>query len=101
MTKRQTSSVQAWDNEGGAAAAPDPAPVGGGLLPRMRHDKQPQDTAAGCRVRAEADLAQAERMDTVNGRERFEHSAASWTARGDLLARLDASRATRAAKEVD
>ena len=101
MTDRQTSSFQAWENEGGPAAARDPASGQDGLLPLMRRSKQPQDTAAGCRVRAEADLAQAERMDTAHGRERFEHSAASWTARGDLLARLDSSRAARAATVRD
>lgn len=67
--------------------------------PSMRQGKQPHDTAAGCRVRAEADLARADEMDTAHGRERFEHSAASWTARGDLLARLDASRAARESAE--
>ena len=95
MTDPQTSGLQAWDEEGAALVAREPASGQGGLPPPMRHGKQPQDTAAGCRVRAEADLAQSQRMDTVHGRQRFEHSAASWTARGDLLARLDASRAAR------
>ena len=101
MASRHASDIQTWDNEGGSVPARAPAPPKGGLLPLMRHTRQPQDTAAGCRLRAEADLKQAERMDTARGRERFEHSAACWTARGDLLARLDASRAARQAIERD
>lgn len=99
MSTANHPRVQAWEDEGGAVPprAP-PTPAESMRLPLARqHSKQPQDTAAGCHIRAEADLAQAGRMDTAHGRERFEHSAASWTARGELLARLDASRAVRQA----
>ena len=102
MSTANHPRVQAWEDEGGAVPPRKSDAADSGLLTLMRqHGKQPQDTAAGCRIRAEADLEQAGRMDTAHGRERFEHSAASWTARGDLLARLDASRAVRQAMAED
>lgn len=102
MSTASHPRVQSWEDEGGAIRTHPPAPETDMLLPLTRqHSKQPQDTAAGCRIRAEADLEQAGRMDTAHGRERFEHSAASWTARGELLARLDASRAVRKAMAED
>lgn len=61
--------------------------------------RQERDTAAGCRIRAEEDLRQAGSMDTDQGRRKFEHSAASWTARGDLLQRLEASFKTRGTRQ--
>lgn len=65
-------------------------------LPRLaRPNRQPQDTEAGCRERAAANLAQAATMDTAHGRGRLEHSAASWTTRADLLHRLDESSEAR------
>lgn len=72
-------------------------------LPRIsRPNRQPQDTEAGCRARAAANLEQAATMDTAHGRDRLEHSAASWTTRADLLHRLDASSdARRAATAAD
>ena len=77
-------------------------PLGEGLsirLPRLaRPHRQPQDTVAGCRDRASADLAEAEGMDTAHGRTRLEHSAASWTKRGDLLQRLEDSFQARTAR---
>ena len=73
-------------NQGGAAAAPRRSAPGTGL---PAHRRSPRDTVAGCRDAATLDLAKAAIMDTANGRLRLEHSAASWTARGDLLQRLD------------
>lgn len=78
------SPEERWENEGGTIpppsqsprAAPRPAPSTG---------KQPQDTVAGCRHLAEKDLVRALGTDTVHGRLKFEHSAAIWTQRGDLL----------------
>ena len=96
MTDRQLSSVDHWENEGGStphrsAQAPTRR------LPRLSHGsrKAPQDTAAGCRARAAADLAAAATMDTANSRLKFEHSALVWGARGDLLERFEASRRAR------
>jgi hypothetical protein len=54
-----------------------------------------QDTAAGCRELAAADLARAVLMDTANGRRRLETSANSWTTRAELIQRMDASFETR------
>jgi hypothetical protein len=51
--------------------------------------KQPADTAAGCRDRAAADLLAAATMTTRNGQLRMESSAACWSARADLLQRMD------------
>ena len=50
-----------------------------------------RDTAASCHRRAAADRTLAGGMDTHNGRRKFEASAASWEARGELLGRLEAS----------
>jgi hypothetical protein len=47
-----------------------------------------QNTVAGCRLLAEGDLARALRTDTEQGRRKFEHSAATWTQRGDMLENL-------------
>ncbi len=66
--------------------------------PQARGFKQPQDTVAGCRSRAEADLLASVVMSTANERIRLETSAASWNARADLLQRLDDNYAARKAK---
>jgi hypothetical protein len=59
--------------------------------------KAVQDTAAGCRELAAADLARASLMDTANGRRRLESSASSWTSRAQLIQRLDDSSEARRA----
>lgn len=56
-----------------------------------RTKKAAQDTVAGCREFAAADLARASLMDTENGRRRLETSALSWTSRAQLIQRLDDS----------
>ena len=66
-----------------------------GLDRLMQRGRQAQDTAAGCHSLAAADMLRAGSMDTVMGRAKLEHSAASWTARGDMLQRLDASHEAR------
>lgn len=95
MIDRQLSSVDNWENEGGREASRTTSP--GNRLPRLPHraSKAPHDTAAGCRARAAADLATAATMDTANGRQKLEHSATNWSARGDLLARLERGRLPR------
>jgi len=61
--------------------------------------KQPQDTEQGCRAFAAADLASAGLLTGAYPRARMEHSAASWTARADLLQRIEAGiAATRSAR---
>lgn len=54
---------------------------------KPRSSKLPADTAVGCRERAAADLLASAAMSTRNGRQRLETSAASWTARAELLQR--------------
>ena len=63
--------------------------------PQARGFKQPQDTVAGCRSRAEADLLASLVMAIPNERIRLETSAASWTARAEMLQRLDDTHAAR------
>ena len=60
-----------------------------GLPPLSRARRQPQDTVEGCRERAAADLAAAAALDASRGRWKFEHSAAAWTTRADMLARIE------------
>ena len=57
--------------------------------------QQTQDTIEGCRDNARFDSREAARMGTANARSKYELSAASWTARGDMLQRLETSRAAR------
>jgi len=57
--------------------------------PTARRNKAPHDTAAGCRVRADADLLASVSMLTANERIRLETSAASWGARAMLLQGID------------
>jgi hypothetical protein len=70
---------QRWVSEG-RTMNPAPQPSG----------KDTRDTAAGCRDRAAADLAQALAASTANGRRMLESSAASWTSRAELLGRIEA-----------
>jgi hypothetical protein len=58
-------------------------------LATHRH-KQPQDTELGCRAFAAADLLQAGALTGAYPRARMEHSAATWTARAELLHRVEA-----------
>lgn len=63
-----------------------------------RTTKSPRDTAAGCRIRAEADLLASVTMLTANERIRLEVSAASWGARAELLQSIDDRTAARKAQ---
>lgn len=51
--------------------------------------KRKEDTAIGCRDLAAGSLAQVVPTATLNERRRFEHSAVMWTARADLLDRME------------
>jgi predicted RNA polymerase sigma factor len=66
--------------------------------PQVSDSKRPQDTVAGCRGRAEADLLASLVMAIPNERRRLETSAASWSARADMLQRLDDNHEARKAK---
>ena len=59
--------------------------------------KAAEDTAAGCREHAAADLTRAAQMDTANGRQRLEASAASWESRAASIEDLDDSSEARRA----
>ena len=63
--------------------------------PKARTKKTPQDTAVGCRMRAEADLLVSVAMLTANQRARLEASAAVWSARARLLEVLEERFAAR------
>jgi hypothetical protein len=78
--------IVAWENEGGNLAAP-PSP----RAPRhiVRSGKRAEDTALGCRANAAANLVRANAPGGDYMRERLEHSASVWSARADLLERLE------------
>ncbi|MEP7131484.1 MAG: hypothetical protein ABI770_10180 [Sphingomicrobium sp.] len=52
-----------------------------------------EDSAAGCRTMADDDHDRAEASDSDHMRVRLKCSADAWTARADLLDRLEANRA--------
>jgi hypothetical protein len=54
-----------------------------------RHNKRAEDTGAGCRANAAADLARAGAPGGDYMRVRLERSAAVWTERAALLERLE------------
>ena len=65
-------------------------------LPKIAHrGRRAEDTAAGCRTLAQASLASAALAALPNGRSRFEHSAAVWAERADMLTRIEAGHAAR------
>ena len=74
------------DDEGGVLVAPLKAPA-----PRsaVRSGKRAEDTGAGCRANAAADLARARAPGGDYMRERLERSAAVWAERAGLLERLE------------
>ena len=74
--------------EGGGSAAAEPL---GQPAPRVagRQGKRAEDTGAGCRANAAADLARAGAPGGDYRRLRLEHSAAIWTERAILLERLE------------
>ena len=96
MALHRQSGIETWDDEGGAVRPVAVTAARNGTRAVAPERRAPRDTVAGCRDSAASDLVQAGRMDTANGRLRFEHSAACWTARGDLLQRLDEGWRTRA-----
>jgi len=67
----------------------DPAPY------VKQGSKQARDTVDGCRANARFDIAQAANMTSGNARLKYEHSAASWTERAELLQRIDDSHSRR------
>jgi hypothetical protein len=62
--------------------------------------KLSHDTVSGCRENARFDTAQAGKMGTSNARSKYELSAASWTARGDMLQRFQENQEARVAASI-
>jgi hypothetical protein len=56
-----------------------------------------EDTSLGCREMAAADHVRADATDTEHMRVRMESSADAWTARADMLQRLERSQDARLA----
>ena len=53
--------------------------------------RRPEDTAKGCRYLAANDLVREAEMVNPNARDSHERSADAWTARAELLERLESS----------
>ena len=88
-------ALAGWLDDGGSSlqAASRPAR-------KPRSPRQPGDTAEGCRNRAAADLLAAAAMSTRNGTLRMEASSASWSARAEMLQRIDNSYEARMKSEA-
>ncbi len=82
---RLARSTDRWENEGGLLIAMKPAPA----RPAVRSGKREEDTAAGCRAKAAADLVRAEALGADRMRWRMEQSAAAWTARAEILEMIE------------
>jgi hypothetical protein len=73
-------------------ATPEAAPAAARPIARKR-----EDTSLGCREMAAADHVRADATDTEHMRLRMESSADAWTARADMLQRLERSHDARLA----
>ncbi|HEX6661458.1 MAG TPA: hypothetical protein VF067_06280 [Sphingomicrobium sp.] len=65
-----------------------------GAAPR----KKSEDTPEGCRTLAKDDRDRADASDTEHMRQRLVGSAEAWTARADLLERIEGSRSAKAGR---
>lgn len=88
-----------------ATFVPDPTPLAPGEprdhAPYIRKGpKQPHDTIEGCRESARLDSERAATITNTNARSKYEHSAASWTARADVLQHIDNTHRARMAREA-
>ena len=86
-----SADLDRWRDEGGTGVPRRRAAKSTAAVPPVRANRDARDTAAGCFERAAADLLKAAPMVIANERARMEASAASWTARAELLTRLEAS----------
>jgi len=84
----QTPPGPAQDRAVPAIAAP----------PGRKGARKAEDTAGGCRRLAAADLERAASSASEQMRAVIEHSATVWSARADLLDRLEAASLARAAR---
>jgi len=62
--------------------------------------KRPEDTPAGCRELAAADLRRADDLAVEHVRWRYRHSADAWLARADFLDQLEAKFQERVSRAV-
>lgn len=62
--------------------------------------KRPEDTPAGCRELAAADLRRADDVAVEHVRWRYRHSADAWLARADFLDQLEAKFQERVSRAV-
>jgi hypothetical protein len=83
-------AIDNWLDDGGSVRPDAARPAR-----KPRSLRRPQDTVAGCRDRAAADLLAAATMTTRNGQLRMEASSASWTERANLIQTMDDSFAAR------
>jgi hypothetical protein len=74
------------EDEEGAPAAPSNK---ASPRPGSPSGKRAEDTGAGCRAKAAADLARAHAPGGDYMRQRLEHSAAMWAERAGLLERIE------------
>jgi hypothetical protein len=81
-----SGTIGSPENEGAAQAAPSKTSA---PRPAVRIGKRAEDTGAGCRANAAADLARAHAPGGDYMRERLEQSAAVWAERASLLERLE------------
>ena len=93
MSSAPTEALSILKNEGGVLVA-----LGRESPPRhiVRSGQRAEDTAIGCRANAAADLGRAGAPGGDFRRVRLEHSAAVWSARADLLDRLEKNSRKRA-----
>ena len=83
-----------------AIPAEGEAPLAAGSQRASPVRRRPEDTAAGCRTMADDDRARAAAMGSDRMRFRLERSADAWTARADLLQRLERSFNARATAKL-
>jgi len=76
---RAAEAIASRENESGSPVAPRHI---------VRSGKRAEDTEAGCRANATADLLRAHAPGGDFMRLRLEHSATVWSERADLLERL-------------
>ena len=82
--------TRAPDSAATGSSHPEGVPhIAASQKPTVRHNKRAEDTGAGCRANAAADLARARVPGGDYMRGRLEHSAAVWIERATLLERLE------------
>lgn len=80
----RSGSEAANNNKAASSEADVPGPKA-----RLGYRRRAEDTAAGCRANALADLRRADEPAEAHSRWRYEHSAAAWNMRAEKLERFD------------